>query len=213
MRGTAYEGCIVDVIWYTAMSMDGRIADAHGSLDFLSTFDDGAEQDFDQFIAHIDAVVIGANTMRWLLDHGHGWPHSDLETWLVTHDETLVDHVRSLQLEAVDQPSGQSNDQSNDQTSGQPQPVHWAQGPLGPMFEQIAARGHRRVWLCGGGDVAAQALRQDYIDEVVVTIAPTVVGAGPTLFDGDDLPARRFALQACRPWAGGGARMVWRRIP
>ncbi len=84
------------VIWYTAMSMDGRIADANDSLDFLNTMDSdsgGDEHGFAAFLATVDAVMVGANTLRWLLRGGHGWPHGDLPTWLVSHDSTLVDSV------------------------------------------------------------------------------------------------------------------------
>ena len=57
------------VVWYTAMSMDGRIANPHQSLDFLSTIEggDNAASDFQQFLSDIEAVLIGASTLRWLL--------------------------------------------------------------------------------------------------------------------------------------------------
>lgn len=176
------------VVWYTAMSMDGRIADAAGRLDFLTAFGDDAAQDFDPFIASIDAVIIGGNTMRWLIDNGHGWPHGDMETWLVSRDEQLVERI------------GHTD-----------QPLHRVSGDIGAICAEIEQRGHHRVWLCGGGDLAAQALTADRIDEVIVTIAPTVVGAGPSIFDGENLPVNAFSLETCRPWQGGGARLVWRR--
>ena len=72
------------------------------------------------------------------------------------------------------------------------------------MLTGIEAARHERVWLCGGGDIAGQLLRLDRVDEVIATVAPTVLGAGPALFDGPDLPLRRFRLEECR--AGGRRR-------
>lgn len=178
------------VIWYTAMSMDGRIADGQDSLDFLDTIGPGHEEgdDFGTFLAGIDAVIVGASTLRWLLRGGHGWPHSDLPTWLVSHDESLVVAA-----------------------SGGPDPLRRVTGALEPMFAEIEAAGHARVWLSGGGSIAGQALALDRIDEVVVTVAPTAVGAGPSLFDAAELPARRFRLVECRAPGGDAARLRWLR--
>jgi riboflavin biosynthesis pyrimidine reductase len=183
-------GPVMNVIWYTAMSMDGRIADGRESLDFLETIGrrEAAQAEFPTFLATIDAVIVGASTLRWLLRGGHGWPHDDLPTWLVSHDAKLVAEIG--------------------QTRG---PLRRVDGPLGPMFEEIERAGHKRVWLAGGGSVAGQALALDRVDEVIATVAPTAIGAGPALFDARDLPPRRFRLAECRALGGDAARLRWLR--
>lgn len=180
----------MQIIWYTAMSMDGRIASAEDSLGFLDAIGDrpGEGDDFAEFIAGIDAVIVGASTLRWLLAGGHGWPHDDLPTWLVTHDADLPGRVGATRA-----------------------PLKQVEGDLEPVVAAIEAAGHGRVWLCGGGDVAGQLLRMDRIDEVIATVAPAVLGAGPSLFDGEDLPLRRFRLGECRSWGGDAARLHWLR--
>ena len=178
------------VIWYTGMSMDGRIASAGDDLAFLDTIGPDSEngEDFPGFIASVDAVLIGASTLRWLLKGGHGWPHDDLPTWLVTHDADLVARVGKTRA-----------------------PLHQVAGDLGAAFAAMEAAGRQRVWLAGGGNLAGQALALDRVDEIIATIAPTVLGAGPSLFDGAALPARRFRLVECRAIGGDAARLVWRR--
>lgn len=176
------------VIWYTAMSMDGRVADDKGSLDFLNTIDgqDEALAEFPQFLSTIDAVVVGATTLRWLLDGGHGWPHDDLPTWLLSHDVTLLDRVGPTE-----------------------QPVRRFEGDIAALFAHIESQGHERVWLCGGGDVAGQALAAGRIDEVIVTIAPAAVGNGPALFEASGLPVKRFQLMEAALIAGNAVRVRW----
>src|SRR5438067_544782 len=140
----------MEVVWYTAMSMDGRIADAGHSLSFLETIGDQGPawgDEFAVFLEGIDAAVVGAGTMRWLLREGHGWPHDNLPTWLVSHDRRLLDAIGATR-----------------------RPVRLAAGDLAYVFTEIEAARHRRVWLCGGGDVAGQALAADRIDEVLVTV-------------------------------------------
>ena len=178
------------VVWYTAMSMDGRIAGPGDDLGFLDSIGAGAKSgaDFGAFMATVDAALVGASTLRWLLREGHGWPHDDLPTWLVSHDEGLVTAIGPTRA-----------------------PLRRVAGDLAAAFSEIAAAGHRRVWLCGGGSVAAQTLALDRIDEVIATIAPVALGAGPALFDGSGLPPHRFTLAECRPAGGDAARLRWLR--
>jgi len=50
-------------------------------------------------------------------------------------------------------------------------------GERPPLVDALRASGARRVWLCGGGELAAQLLALDAIDIVDVTLAP--VGWAP----------------------------------
>jgi dihydrofolate reductase len=182
----------VEVVWYTAASIDGRIADGNDSLEFLQLIGEreGSESEFDDFISGIDALVMGAATQRWLVREGHALPYRGLPIWLLTHDAALAGAAAAADPET---------------------PVHHVHGDVVPVLDEIAAAGHRRVWLCGGGDIAGQVLAADRLDEVIVTVAPAVLGAGPSLFDGVDLPQRRFKLAECVPVGGDAARLRWLR--
>lgn len=177
------------VVWYTAMSMDGRIATSGHDLGFLDTVDTGGlgEREFPEFIAGLDAVLVGAGTLRWLVGGGHGWPHDDIPTWLISHDESLAESVRPTRA-----------------------PLRRVEGDVAVALDEIDAAGHDRVWLAGGGSVAAQVLALDRLDEVIVTIAPTAVGHGPALFDGELPGHRTFEIAEARP-AGNAVRVRWLR--
>ena len=176
----------MEIVWYTAMSMDGRIASADDSLSFLETAP-GSADDFEELIAGVDAVLVGAATLRWLVAEGAGWPHDDLPTWLVSHDEALAESVRPTRA-----------------------PLVRVSGDLAPVLEGMEAGGCRRVWLAGGGSIAGQVLALDRLDEVIATIAPTALGCGPALFDAPALPQRTFDLADCRS-IGQTARLRWVR--
>jgi riboflavin biosynthesis pyrimidine reductase len=182
----------VQVVWYTALSIDGRIAGLGDDMSFLDTVDgSGEEGDFDDFIAGIDALVVGSGSMRWLHAQGHDLPHRGLPVWLVSHDPELAARA------AAADPSGT--------------PVTRVEGDIASILDGISAAGHERVWICGGGDVAGQALAADRVDEVILTIAPTVLGAGPAVFDHPALERRLFALAECREYGRGSVRLRWLR--
>jgi dihydrofolate reductase len=48
------------------------------------------------------------------------------------------------------------------------------------------AAGDKDVFVMGGADVLRQALRAGYVEELSISIAPVVLGAGKRLFDGSE---------------------------
>ena len=173
------------VVYYTAASADGRVAGPGDDLSFLDA--SSGPSDWDAFIAEIDAVVVGGNTVRWLLREGHGWPHDDLPTWLVSSDRALPARIGETRA-----------------------PLTRHDGDLAPMFRAIEAAAHERVWLVGGDTIAAQALAVGAIDELIVTYVPAVLGAGPALFEGPVGSGRGLTLVGCEQ-RGTNGRLTWRR--
>jgi riboflavin biosynthesis pyrimidine reductase len=74
----------------------------------------------------------------------------------------------------------------------------------------IGERGLKRTWLVGGGDLAGQLLAADLLDELILTIAPALVGAGPALADGA-FPAREFRLAEFARFGENGVRLRYGR--
>lgn len=178
------------IIWATAMSMDGKLAGAGHDLSFLDTIDDQGEAmaEFSRFLATIDAILLGAETLRWLLREGHGWPHGDKPTWLVSHDPGLVERVGRTE-----------------------KPMRRIEGDIQRALTELEASGAGRVWLCGGGSLAGQLLAMDRIDDVEVAVAPVALGAGPALFGDSPQVLRKFRVVECRPLFGSAVSIHWTR--
>jgi riboflavin biosynthesis pyrimidine reductase len=180
----------MEIIWYTGPSMDAKLASADHSLDFLQTIgqDEATRAAFPRFYAGVDAIIVSAETMRWLVRGGHGWPHGEKPTWVVTHDEALVAGLAKTEA-----------------------PLSRVEGDLRPMLDDLRRIGAKRVWMCGGGDLAGQLLALDAIDTVDVTVAPVVLGAGPSLFGQRALAPRMFRVETCEVVGGNAVHVVWRR--
>ncbi|MGH3042154.1 MAG: dihydrofolate reductase family protein [Candidatus Rokuibacteriota bacterium] len=71
--------------------------------------------------------------------------------------------------------------------------MHVFSGEVANLVRELEAAGLERVWVIGGGNVVGQFLAVDRLDELIVTVAPTFVGRGPALADGE-FPLRRFRL-------------------
>jgi dihydrofolate reductase len=173
------------IVHYAAMSLDGRIAGLEHDLAFLKTLEGGPEGDYETFAAGIDSLIMGARTWDFVVQHG-SWPYGDTPTWIVTHAEQLAGLAGTDAVE------------------------RFARDPAG-LVELIAARGLGRTWLVGGGDLAGQFLAADLLDELILTVAPTLVGRGPTLAEGE-FPLRRFTLTELGRFGEDGVRLRYERV-
>ena len=172
------------VLYYAASSLDGRIAGLEHDLAFLKTLT-GAENDYETFFVDIDSLIMGAETWRFMVGHGR-WPYGEKPTWIATHADTL------------------------EELDGAGAAVERYAGDLAELVRLIGERGCKRTWLVGGGSLAGQLLDADLIDELVLTVAPTFVGRGPTLADGA-FPLRRFRLTELDRFGDDGVRLRYER--
>lgn len=145
--------------YYTATTLDGFIADPSDSLDWLlrqPNDEDGALA-YDEFIADVGAIVMGSTTYTWVLDHEDGaWSYS-MPAWVMTS--------RDLPL-----PRTEGAD------------VRFASGDVRPVYQAMAeAAGGKDLWVVGGGELAGAFADAGLLDEVVVYVAPVVLGAGSPL--------------------------------
>ena len=133
------------VVYFTACTLDGFIADEHDSLDWLFEVphadDDGS---WDAFIGRIGPMVTGTTSYRWMLDH-HFTEHpeqfaefyDDRPLWVFTHQ---------------DLPGVPGAD------------VRFVSGDVAPVYDELVADG-RDVWVIGGGDLVGQFDDAGLLDE------------------------------------------------
>jgi dihydrofolate reductase len=150
--------------YYTATSLDGFIADSDHSLDWLFTRQQARDGplNYDDFIARIGALAMGAMTYEWILEHEYGgkdpadrkWPY-DVPSWVFTHRRLPVGPGARVEFR-----------------SGDVAAVHQ---------EMVAAAGGRNAWIVGGGDLAGQFAEAGLLDEVIVYLAPVTLGSGAPL--------------------------------
>ena len=171
------------ITYYAALSLDGRIAGEGHDLSFLQTLT-GAENDYEAFYADVDSLIMGARTWDFMVAHG-SWPYAGKPTWIVTHADGLAELPGA-------------------------EPVERFGGEIEALVRLIEARGLERTWLVGGGDVAGQLLAHDLIDELILTVAPALVGSGPALADGA-FPLRRFDLTRLERFGDDGVRLHYRK--
>lgn len=150
------------VIYYVAASLDGRIADGEGKVDWLHAFQDPKnDYGYDEFYKGLDGVIMGSKTYMDIVGFNAGWVYPDVEAIVLT---------RRTNLPVID---GADN-------------LHFMQGDVKPIVEDMKRRLVRDIWLVGGGDLAAQFLAAKVLDEIQLTTMPVLLGEGTSLFPAFD---------------------------
>lgn len=177
------------LVYYVAVTLDGWIAGADGGYEFFRMEGDHLQAQIEELPetmpthvrnmlgiiappARFDTVVMGRRTHQPALDAG-----------LTSGYQHLRQHVftRSGDLPDDDTVTVQSGD------------------PLA-VVRDLKAEPGSDIWLCGGGNLAAQLV--DEIDELILKVNPVVIGSGTPLFEGGT-DARQFRLISSRRFGSG----------
>lgn len=151
------------VVYYTASSLDGFLATPDHSLEWLLQFGNVPGGDYPEFIANVGAVAMGGNTYRWLLEHEVMPPNGEAKPW------------------PYEQPTWVFTSRAPQEVPGAR--LRFASGAVLPAHaEMLAAAAGKDVWIVGGGELAAQFFDAGLLDEINVTYAPALLGAGAPLF-------------------------------
>lgn len=177
------------VVYFTACTIDGFIADEHNSLDWLfeSAHDEADDGSWDEFISGIGPMVMGATTYQWVLDHDdllnhpekwHGY-YADRPAWVFTHRELPP-------IPGVD--------------------IRFVQGEVRPVYDEMVATRPGDVWLVGGGDLVGQFDDAGLLDEIQLGMRPVTLGAGAPLLP-RRITSKRLSFREVKH-AGQSVRMI-----
>lgn len=138
---------------FIGVSVDGFIARANGDLDWLPA--EPEPHGYDEFIASVDAIVIGRKTFETVLAFD-AWPYGDKRVVVLSSSPIDFSGVVGGVVE---------------QMSGAPADV----------VAQLAATGVRDAYIDGGITIQ-RFLREGLIQRLIITRVPVLIGDGIPLF-------------------------------
>jgi dihydrofolate reductase len=138
---------------FVGTSLDGFIARANGSFDFLPP-GGGEPHGYDEFMATVDALVIGRKTFETVLTLA-SWPYGEKPVFVLS-SRTLAPVPPGAVVERM---------------SGVPAEI----------VSQLSARGIRHIYVDGGITIQ-RFLRAGLIQRLIITRVPVLIGEGIPLF-------------------------------
>ncbi len=148
--------------YYTAASLDGYIATANDSLEWLFPLGDVNDTSYPQFIAQVGALAMGSSTYEWMLRHVMKLDTASPGEWPY-RQPTWVFSSRTL-------PGIPGAD------------IRFVQGDVHPVHEAMrAAANGMNHWIVGGGDLVGQFHDAGFLDDIIVQIGSVTLGSGKPL--------------------------------
>ncbi|ULQ58572.1 dihydrofolate reductase family protein [Brucepastera parasyntrophica] len=155
-------------IIYIACSIDGFIAREDGDIDWLVNIPNKSNSDygFEEFMNRIDGIIMGRKTFEKVLEINF-WPYTKPVFVL---SGTLKKLPEELEKKA-------------EIVSGSPEDI----------IKRLNAKGIKNIYIDGGTTIR-NFLKEGLIDEMIITTASIILGAGIPLFAGIGTE-KKFAIE------------------
>lgn len=144
------------LILYIATSIDGLIAGNNGDLKWFDNFPNPKQTDYGYqgFYDTVDTVIMGGKTFRAIANMDVEWPYAGKTTYLIskTNKDPGIPGVSVL---------GEN----------------WE-----TELKAILAQKGKNVWVVGGGELVGLLLKAGFIDTMILSQFPTILGKGTPLF-------------------------------
>lgn len=139
-------------VLYIAVSLDGFIAGEGESLDWLDSVEGQGDNGYDAFYEGVDTILMGRKTYDWIMAHSD-FPYLGKECYVFSHS-----------------PRENTKD------------VTFASEDAASFVSHLKELPGKRIWLVGGGGLLRPLLEAGVVDEMILTVAPVVLGKGIPLF-------------------------------
>lgn len=142
------------LILYIAASLDGYIAKTNDDLGFLSIVQqEGQDYGYADFVKTVDAVIVGRKTYEKVISMGYDFPHSDKDTYIITR--TARPNIGS---------------------------VKFYTGDIKTLVEKLKSESGKNIFCDGGAEIVNELLKENLIDEFIISLVPILLGDGTRLF-------------------------------
>ena len=176
----------MDVIVYIALSLDGYIAGSNNDLSWLDQLNDDIPSDnpyeFNRFLETVGAIILGRRTYDWEVDNGHGDAHP-LPKFILTNRPP--------------HPKARKDDVFTNED-------------IVEVIQKAKAITRKKIWVEGGANVVQQCIANDLLDEMILFIAPILLGRGIPLF-GSLNAYKQFMLRKATALPSGLALLEYER--
>ncbi len=142
------------LVLFIAQSLDGYIATKDDSLDWLFQVEGQGDNGYSEFYETVDTILIGKRTYDWIMEQENGqFPYNNKNCYVFSRSRyTDTNEVKFINGDIVNFTTTLKREEGKD------------------------------IWLVGGGDIVHTFLKEKLVDELIVTVAPLILGEGIPLF-------------------------------
>ncbi len=145
------------LVLFIATTLDGYIATINHDLSWLFNVEGEGDNGIAAFYDTIDTIIMGKTTYNWIMENEGVFPYKDKDSYVFTR--TPSKDIKYVNFINEDIPS---------------------------FTKKIKEKEGKNIWLLGGSELIANFIKEKLIDEIIITIAPVLLGDGIRLFTNND---------------------------
>ncbi|WP_298651942.1 dihydrofolate reductase family protein [uncultured Proteiniphilum sp.] len=169
---------------YIATSLDGYIAKPNDDLSFLKVVEkEGEDYGYKEFTKTIDTIILGRRTYDWVLKEigPSYYDNGERNVYVITRTE---------------RPNvGRT--------------IFYTKN-LTELVQQLKAENGKNIYCDGGAEIINELLKNDLIDEFIISIIPILVGNGIRLFK-EGRPEQQLELVSVKTYDTGLTQLHYKR--
>lgn len=169
---------------FIATSLDGYIAKPNDDLSFLKLVEkEGEDYGYKEFTDTIDTLIIGRKTYDYVLKEigPSFYDNGQRDVYVITRTPRP--------------------------TIGR---TRFYTGNLADLVAQLKSENGKNIYCDGGADVINELLKNDLIDELIISIVPVLLGNGTRLFK-DERPEQLLAFVEAKTFDTGLVQLHYKR--
>lgn len=146
------------LVLFIASSLDGYIATENNSLEWLFNVEGEGDNGYSEFYQNVDTILMGRKTYDWLIENVTGeFPYTNKECYVFTRTSYANhENVKLINEDVVE------------------------------FTNKLQKKEGKNIWLVGGGELIYSFIKEKLVDELIITIAPVLIGQGIPLFKQGD---------------------------
>ena len=169
---------------FIATSLDGYIAKPNDDLGFLKLVEkEGEDYGYAAFTSTIDTIIIGRKTYDYVVKEigSSHYDNGDRDVYVITRTERPDDGK-----------------------------IKFYTGDLTELVHQLKSKNGKNIYCDGGAEIINELLKNDLIDEFIISVIPILLGGGTKLFK-DGRPEQLLELVTAKTFDTGLTQLHYKR--
>lgn len=169
---------------FIATSLDGYIAKPNDDLSFLKSVEkEGEDYGYAEFTANIDTLILGRKTYDYVIKE-IGSSHYD-------NGERNVFVITRTEKPSVGKTT-------------------FYTGNLTKLIQQLKSENGKNIYCDGGSEIINELLKDDLIDEFIISVIPILLGNGKRLFK-EGIPEQKLEFITVKTFDTGLIQLHYKR--
>lgn len=158
-----------EFILYIGASLDGFIAKEDDDLQWLEEVEGEGDNGYAEFYRSIDTTIMGKRTYDYVIEHAEAFPYPDKKNYVFTTSEKGSDEY-----------------------------VEFVNEDVVEFTKKLQEQEGAKIWMVGGAAILDAFIKENLIDEYIITVTPHILGSGIPLFYEKNPQIKLFLIETRR---------------